>query len=246
MDIIIDIVKTLILPSNFSFLLLWLGLALLVLSRFKRSATAMVLASAVIMSTFSSGIIASLLNAPLEYSYPVSVNTADQCDIKRIVVLNNYAVDDAEMPLSSRVSASSAYRLLEASHLLHDCPDRQIFISGSGDAEILKAVLVGIGLRDEQIFIDNDSPHTNASAENLQQHLQDTPFYLVTSAGHMPRAFGVFQKLGLNPIAAPTDFSMPKNPLNASLSLSPLHLQYSDRAVNEYAGLTWYYLSGKI
>ena len=83
-------------------------------------------------------------------------------------------------------------------------------------------------------------------ASVLRTLLGAEPFFLVTSAGHMPRAMGVFVKQGSRPIPAPTDFSLPKDPLAAHIAPNPLHLYYSDLAINEYAGLLWYYLTDKI
>jgi uncharacterized SAM-binding protein YcdF (DUF218 family) len=69
-------------------------------------------------------------------------------------------------------------------------------------------------------------------------------FLLVTSAGHIPRAMGVFRKLGMNPRAAPTYYLTRRNWLAVQYLPSPLHLQYSDLAVSEYAALFWYRLNG--
>jgi uncharacterized SAM-binding protein YcdF (DUF218 family) len=76
--------------------------------------------------------------------------------------------------------------------------------------------------------------------------VNDAPFYLVTSAGHLPRAMAAFVAAGLHPIAAPTDHQLPKNVSHAGWRLSPYHLQASGLAVHERVGMWWYRWRGVI
>lgn len=243
----IDLLKTLILPSGFAELLFVVALVLLLLRRSTPIATALLILSASVFTLFSSGTLATLLLSPLEYRYPYLQNPAQYPQVTKIVVLTGYAAKDHLMPLSSYVNGSSAYRLLEAKHLYQACSQCEIVVSGfEPAASIMKTLLIELGVPAAKIQVDGASPHTSASAINLRALLGTQPFFLVTSAGHMPRAMGVFAQQGSKPIPAPTDFSLPKDPLAAHIWPSPLHLYYSDLAVNEYAGLLWYYLTGKI
>jgi uncharacterized SAM-binding protein YcdF (DUF218 family) len=78
---------------------------------------------------------------------------------------------------------------------------------------------------------------------------------LVTSAMHMPRAVGVFEKLGLTVVPAPTDFNVTENdwralwrqPLpGALLNLVPdaNNAYVTQRALKEYLGILVYGLRG--
>ncbi len=61
--------------------------------------------------------------------------------------------------------------------------------------------------------------------------LAGRPFFLVTSAGHLPRTMAAFAKLGMTPIPAPTDYRLSRNVRRASILPSPMHLYGSDLAV---------------
>lgn len=242
-----EIIKALIVPSGFAASLFSIALILLLLRRWQRGVIGLLAISGAILMIFSSGPVASLLLRPLEYRYPYLKHPDQYPQADAIVVLAGYAAENHLMPLSSQVNISSAYRILEAKHLSQTCSRCEIIISGYENAPaIMKALLTELNIPASKIQIENNSPHTNASATNLRAQLKNRSFFLVTSAGHMPRAMGVFTKQDLQPIPAPTDYSLPKNPLNAPIAPNPLHLYYSDLAVNEYAGLAWYYLTGKM
>ena len=61
---------------------------------------------------------------------------------------------------------------------------------------------------------------------------------MVTSTTHMPRSMKLFKSLGLNPIAAPTDYN--KKEFN-SYFISPDigSLYRSKMAIHEYIGILW-------
>jgi len=242
----LEFLKELIMPSNFAILCALAGLVLLYFKHLRKLAIALLAAAGLIVSLFSTGTMAALLLSPLEYEYPYVKNPADTPLISKIVVLTNYAVNDPLMPLSSRISSASAFRLLEARRLLNDCGQCSVIISGTDDATpIMKQILVSMGVAEDKITEDA-APHTVNSAENLKNLLEQESFYLVTSAGHMPRSMGVFRKLGMHPIAAPTDFQLPNDMFSAKFTPSPRHLYWCDLAIGEYAGMLWYKLRGKI
>ncbi|MCK4587153.1 MAG: YdcF family protein [Gammaproteobacteria bacterium] len=190
---------------------------------------------------------ASMLLSPLEYKYSYIRDLGSYSEVKNIVVLTNYAVDYPLIPLSSRVSSSSAYRILEAYRLYKSCENCKLFISGNETgARIMKELLIAIGAAESTVYEEGNSQHTYNSALYFRQQFNNEPFFLVTSAGHMPRAIGVFNKLGLNPIPAPTDFQLPKDFRHALVKPSPQHLYWSDLAVREYGGIAWYKMTNKM
>ena len=242
----VGFIKELIMPSNFAILCVLLGLVLLYFQHLRKLAVILLAVAGIIVTVFSTGTMASLLLSPLEYEFDYVKNPESQPQVNKIVVLTNYVANDPFIPLSSRVSSSSAYRLLEAKRLLNSCTNCSVIISGSEDAiPVMKQVLVSMEVS-EEIIAEDIAPHTVNSAENLKILLADEPFYLVTSAGHMPRSMRVFRKLGLQPVPAPTDFQLPNDVFSAKLSPSPQHLYWSNLAIGEYAGMLWYKLRGKI
>jgi uncharacterized SAM-binding protein YcdF (DUF218 family) len=132
-------------------------------------------------------------------------------------------------------------------HLSQRCPNCDVIVSGKAETTtVMIELLQSLGVPETRIRGDHEAANTAASAANVKQLLGEGRFFLVTSAGHMRRAMGVFQKLGLAPIAAPTDYQLPKEVRQAEWRISPFHLWCSDLAVHEYLGIWWYRLRGRI
>lgn len=234
-------------PSGFATAVFLAGLTAFFFRRTRSLAVPLVAAAAAVFLVFSNGLVASLISSPLEYWYPAMRDPRGHPEAKVIVVLTGYAADDADMSLSGKMNASSAFRVLEASNLWAARPDCIVVVSGySTTADIMALQLRLLGIPDRALRVDGDSNSTAQSAENMGKLLGDRSLFLVTSAGHMRRAVGVFRKIGMNPIPAPTDYQLPRLAGHASWTTSPRHLQASDFAVHEYVALAWYRLTGRL
>lgn len=235
-----------ILPSGFATVLFLVGIAALPFRRARTVALPLLVGSAAVFVTFSNGLVASALSSPLEYSYPALHDPRAHPESKVIAVLTGYAADDADMSLSGKLNASSAFRVLEAANLWAARPDCLVVVSGSATAaDIMARQLRSLGIPIEALVVDGDSDSTAESAEYLGNVAKGESLFLVTSAGHMRRAVGVMRKQGLNPIPAPTDYRLPRLARHASWTTSAAHLQASDLAVHEYVAIVWYRLSGR-
>jgi uncharacterized SAM-binding protein YcdF (DUF218 family) len=240
----IEILKALVLPSNFCFLLAVIGLALSVYARTRKAALIALASAAVLLVTFSSGKTATLLLSPLEYAYP---RVPDQAaPVRAIVILAAYAANDPDMSLGDRPSSSSLYRVVEGALLWQRCMDCAVVVTGrTPTTHVLGELLVALGIPRAQVRLDDDAADTGESAVNVRRLLDDAPFYLVTSAGHMPRSMAAFAAAGLHPLPAPTDHRLPRSVARAEWHLSVFHLECSDLAVHERLGLWWYRLRGR-
>lgn len=197
-------------------------------------------------TVLGAGPVSFMLLGYLEYQTPPAT-ASDRNKVSTIAVLAGYAEHNTEHPLSSQVNSASASRLLETLALFRSSPDSTVIISGGGKVPmIMRDVLVSSGIPDRQIRVDVASYSTFESAKHLAPILGGTPFLLVTSAGHMPRAMGVFRKAGTSPVPIPTHYLTNRNWLATQYLPSPLHLHYSDLAISEYAALIWYYANGWI
>lgn len=224
-----------------------LGLAALLLQRTRRLAWMPLAAASLAYLLFSNGLVATLLMSPLEHAYPPVRDARDHPDAAMIVLLTAYAADDPDMSLSGRLNSSSAFRVLEAANLHAARPELRILVTGSETgARIMEQQLLRLGVPAESLIVDGASPNTAGSAAMTRELAASGPVFLVTSAGHLTRADGAFRKLGIRTIPAPTDYWLPRSPLDASWTPSSLHLQASDLAVHEYLAIAWYRLSGKI
>lgn len=193
---------------------------------------------------FGSGPVSFLLLGSLEFQ----VSPAGHVErglVNTIVVLAGHAEFHPDHPISSQVNSNSAFRLLESLMLFQSRPGSTVIISGKGEVStIMREVVIQSGVPAEQVIVDSVSSSTYESAKNLSPRLGQTPFLLVTSAGHMPRSMGAFKKAGARPLAVPTDYMTKKNPFAAQYAPSPLHLYYSDLAISEYVAMMWYRFNG--
>jgi uncharacterized SAM-binding protein YcdF (DUF218 family) len=241
-----ELLKELLLPSHISAILFFFGLCFSAIGKFRRKGQYLLAAGAAVYLVFSNGLIAASVIGPLEYRYPPLLRPGAHPQVDTAVVLTSYAANDLEMPLSSRPGASAAYRVLEASRLYAGGHVTTVVVSGDATAAGIMADLLKVsGVPNTAIVVDSGAAHTVDSARRLKSILTTSEVFLVTSAGHMPRALGVFRAQGVDAIPAPTDFQLPRDPSMASMKPTPFHLRVSDLAVHEYAGLLWYWLSGK-
>jgi len=243
----INLLQYALVPSGFASLLFLVGLAAALAGRSRRFALPLMAASAILFVTFSNGLVATLLISPLEYEYPALKDPGRYPDVHTIVALTAYASDDESLSLSAAMNASSALRVLEAANLTVGCSKCQVVVSGSPvAASVMGRQLRLLGVPEHLLKIDASSGNTAASAEHLRLLTADRHIFLVTSAGHMRRAVGVFRKNGLIPVPAPTDYQLPKSVRHASWVTSATHLQASDLAVHEYIGMAWYRLTNRM
>jgi uncharacterized SAM-binding protein YcdF (DUF218 family) len=111
----------------------------------------------------------------------------------------------------------SADRLFQALELYKEGRIKKIILAG-GTGELfrkdmkesapLKEYLISIGVSKDDIYIDNDSKNTYENARNVKYILRDKiqpRLLLITSAFHMRRAKGCFNREGLNVDIYPAD-----------------------------------------
>ncbi|MGA7933009.1 MAG: YdcF family protein, partial [Kovacikia sp.] len=124
----------------------------------------------------------------------------------------------------------------------------------SGDmAEIVEAM----GVPKAAILQDPTSLNTRENAVNVKKIMEAQGIrriLLVTSAMHMPRSLMIFKKLGMEPIAAPTDFistEQGNREIGSSTQAIVLNslpeaerLRHTTRALKEYVGIGFYWLRG--
>jgi uncharacterized SAM-binding protein YcdF (DUF218 family) len=126
---------------------------------------------------------------------------------------------------------------------------------GSSEAEDMATLLETMGVPRSAVVLEPKALNTYENAINVKAILDERKinrFLLVTSATHMPRSMMIFRKLGLDPIATPTDYqksdreSQFKSPEAFLLSYLPdaEYLRDTNRAIKEYVGMLIYRLKG--
>jgi uncharacterized SAM-binding protein YcdF (DUF218 family) len=241
------ILSALTTPSGVAHVLFLLGVLAVFFARTRTASWWLLAGSGATTLVFSSGMVAAALMSPLEYEYPRLTDGNQYSEVKTIVVLTAWAGDDPDMPLTGRYSPSAAYRVLMALELYKERPDCDVIISGDRDtARLMGDGMVKLGLPVDKLTLEDQSLTTAESALMLKPMLGNRPFFLITSAGHLPRTMGVLAKQGLNAVPVPTDHQLPRSWKRAEWNPSPSSLMVSDRALHEYLGLLWYRLRDRI
>ncbi|MDY0117660.1 MAG: ElyC/SanA/YdcF family protein [Sulfurimonadaceae bacterium] len=164
--------------------------------------------------------------------------------VSYIHVLGNGHNTDPSQPLSSQISDAGIKRVIEGVALHFQMPDSKLIFTGyegdtnTSNAEMNAALARSFGVKEENMIINPLPKDTKEEALFAKNIVANEEFILVTSATHMPRSMQLFISLGLNPLAAPTDFRKEQKSkfLNAP---SPGNLDNSQRAMHEYIGILW-------
>ncbi|MEJ5173392.1 MAG: YdcF family protein, partial [Hydrogenothermaceae bacterium] len=119
----------------------------------------------------------------------------------------------------------------------------------TGSSEVMKNVLIELGVDRSSIFTDVYSRDTLGNAHFTKKICDQKGFksiILITSAYHMPRSVLTFKEAGLTVIPYPTDFKMDKRYTIYSYFPKMNVLQDSTKAIREYIGLVGYYIHLKL
>ena len=232
--------------------LIFLGLYLLWFTRRQRAGKVLVTLGACLLTLCSYFFVANGLIRPLEHRVP-PFEMSRHADLSRdsvrfIVVLGARATRDPAVPVSSLVSGDLMERLVEGLRLHREFPGSKLIVSGyHGSAEGLASVAEALGVSSGEIIPIPEARDTEDEARRIGQIAAGSRFVLVTSAAHMPRALGLFRKVGTDPLPAPTDYVAPRSPLDFDdVFPDPVKLAESQGAIYEYLGLAWAKMRGKM
>ena len=248
------IVAPLFFPVTLALGILLLGLFLLSLTRRQKAGKIVVLIGIVFLGILSYGAISDPLLRPLEYQYPPLLSLENIQNIKWIVVLGGGHTSDPKLPITSQLSEASLIRLVEGIRIHNGLPKSKLILSGGSvfekisNAQVLADVAIAIGVKKEDLILEEVSKDTEDEARLIQQIVGQEQFILVTSASHMPRSMALFKKLGMHPIPAPTDYLVKESQEMSPGMFYPSGngLCKAERAFYEYLGLAWAKLRGVI
>lgn len=213
----------------------------------------MMLTGIAVLYLFSFAPFSYLMLHPLESRYAPVVTSALDKEVRWIVVLGAGSRSDKALTPEDRLTDAGLKRLMEGLRLARLLPQTRLVLSGgdyrgeSPDALVMNQVLFNHGFDQKRVVLELASLDTHDQACYLKDQLGQAPFYLVTSASHMPRAIKLFQHLGTRPIAAPTDFRAVWEPLRLNDFFPQAGaLAVTEGAFYEYLGLMWCLLRGYI
>lgn len=147
----------------------------------------------------------------LERQYP-RVQTVD-ASIHWVVVLGGGVTENLAIPAYEALGSASLKRMLEGVRLYRELPHAKMILSGRGtakagytNAERFAEFSDWLHIPAAHRVLEADSINTKDEARLIQPMVKDKPFYLVTSATHMPRSMALFEQYGMHPVAAPCQF----------------------------------------
>ena len=244
------------LPTNF---LLGLGLlgVLLSATHFARAGRRLLAASVVLLALCAFSPLGSLLIHPLESRFP-------QWDPARgtpdgIIVLGGPIDADLSAEYGRAVIRGAPDRIVAAAALAHRYPNaRVIFTGGSADlfandareADYAGAMLENLGVDKARLSLERRSRNTYENALFTKALAEPKPgerWVLVTSAFHMPRAVGLFRKVGFPVEPYPVDWHAGPR-LRDALTFTNIAdegLARTDIAMREWMGLLAYRITGR-
>ena len=177
------------------------------------------------------------------------------------IVLGGFS--NPNFPVDNRLNFNeAANRLMDALVLYKKGIIRKLLISGgdgnligkkSSEAERVEPFLWAMGVRQEDILLENNSRNTRENALFCKQLLDSlqlgtSKLLLITSAFHTPRSMGCFRKVGLTVTPFPAHFIGKKVSWRASDWLIPNSdaLDNWESIIKEWVGYVVYALKGYI
>ncbi len=152
-------------------------------------------------------------------------------------------------------------RLMQAIHLYKKGRASKIFFTGGSgsitfpemkEAPNIRSFLIELGIPDEDILIESDSKNTRENAlfskPILEENFPGGKFVLSTSAFHMRRAMGCFEKVGISADAYSTDRYSGPSRYEPDFLFMPSHDIFFNwnNLIHEVVGYLIYKLAGYI
>jgi uncharacterized SAM-binding protein YcdF (DUF218 family) len=197
------------------------------------------LAAILLSLAASTSLVGGALLAPLEHRYATLI---DPPPLRYVVVLGSDYRPGGGLTDASALDPEGLRRIVEGVRLMRRLSGAHLVVSGGAPpgrpqaAQGYARVAASLGIAPESIILLGGSLDTHAEAQAVVRLLGKTPFILVTSAAHMPRAMALMQRAGAAPLAAPTGQLSESDGLGALLPGSR-GLSASERALHEYEGL---------
>ena len=231
--------------------------ALFCRGRFGRTAQAVSVAASALLLIGATTPVGLALIAPLENRFPSP--PSDMAAPYGIIVLGGAMQGDASAARGQAVF-DEGERVIQAVLLARRYPKaRIVYTAGaasiiprsSTEADEARKLMVDLGVDPGRIVLEERSRNTDENARFTAAMVHPTPaqrWLLVTSAFHMARSMGVFEKAGFMVTAYPVAFrTLGLGPEGLGCCQSPgKNLQVLEIALREWIGLVAYRATGRI
>lgn len=262
MFILKKIIGQLFFPVPLCLEILIVGLLMLLFTRKQKAGKIIITIGVILFTLLSYPALSNTFLRRLEYQYPPLISTATSDfvpgevvpQVRWIVVLGGGHISDPKIPVTSQLSDASLVRLIEAIRLHNQIPGSKLILSEGKVfdpvpcAETMAGAAKALGVKPEDLILESESRDTIDEARIIKSIVGNDKFILVTSALHMPRSMGMFKKLGMQPIPAPTGYRMKEKQGISPSGFFPSseELRKAEGVIYEYLGLIWAKLRGQI
>lgn len=229
-------------PGNLVLLIILIG-TLVAWVRPAKSGRAWLTALSAILLFITFAPVATWISRPLEQRFPPPASLPASID--GILVLGGYSSARIADQTGLIAVSGSAERIMVSAALARRHPEARLVITGRGeDHPTLAAWLSDLGLDRNRILYEPAARNTFENAALSHRRVQPEPnevWLLVTSAQHMPRAVGIFRKIGWSLIPYPVDYQTAEIELFADWPDVAANLENVGVALKEWIGLVVYY-----
>jgi uncharacterized SAM-binding protein YcdF (DUF218 family) len=247
-----------IVPAPVTLLMAGAFIGALFVKRFPRAGRGLMLLCAGALILIAAAPIGASMLRPLEERFPSP--PTDLPPPYGIIILGG-AIDNEMSIARNQVTflEGGASRLTESVVLARRYPYARIVYTGgscslptncSTEATDARTLLAALGVDSERIELESRSRNMAENASftaALVKPQPDQNWLLVTSAYHMPRAMGLFERVGFKVQAYPVDYQSAGRAGDWRLGNVPVrNLRLFNMAVHEWIGLIVYRAAGKI
>jgi len=241
-------------PLSLALILSLAGLILL-LGRRRSAGTGLLLVALAGLGLCSLPVVADILLRSLEGRYP-EISAVELPSAEAVIVLGGGVNPRAKSRLYPDLQ-SGADRVWHAARIFHAGKVPLVILAGGviprlgveiSEAEAMRIFLANLGVPTNVIRLEERSRNTHENAVFTAEMLREsglTRVLLVTSALHMSRAMATFRAVGVEAVAAPTDFMVREEPAQLLHWLPDVRsLAISTAVLHEYLGLWVYHRRG--
>jgi uncharacterized SAM-binding protein YcdF (DUF218 family) len=209
----------------------------------RRTARVLLVCAIALTYLFAIPLVGRGLLHPLEMRY--APLRGDLPQVAYVVVLGSgYAPHDG-IPVGAALDPDGLVRIVEAVRLTRLLPGARLIVSGgpvSGAepaAHGYALLAEALGIPAQSVIVSDQPRNTRDEARAVAKLLGRSPFLLVTSAYHMPRAMQLMREAGTEPLPAPTGQRAFGAVMRSWRDFLPAAagLDDSRRALHEYLGL---------
>jgi len=250
-----EFLSILIMPLPVLFLVL-ITVIILFLSGRKKPGKILLIIAVIWFFIISTPLIPRLLVKSLENKYPplnadLIKNLPDSCDI---IILGGGHSDDRELSPNNQLSTAALARLVEGIRIHKLIPGSRLILSGyKGRSEISQAAILYrtalmLGVDSASMVMQTLPANTRMEAEEYAKNLRsENKLIVVTSDLHMPRAILLFRRVGLDPLAAPTNQIIKYGSVKYPWRWMPSsgYISMMEAVTHEYVGILWVLAGGR-